>query len=98
VPYHTTLKFSIQNDGEIATVVNLVKNYYHNKDFAVITPYDAQRGEIEKRLKAEGLTWENSVFNVDSFQGTPEFFVNPPQLLNMPHHIQAMSATISSCH
>lgn len=55
-------------------MVNLVKKYYQNKEFAVITPYDPQRNEIEKALKAEDLPWENRVFNVDSFQGENQFF------------------------
>ncbi|KAJ3772165.1 hypothetical protein FB446DRAFT_704063 [Lentinula raphanica] len=37
-------------------------------DFCIITPFDSQRAEIEKQLKAERLPWEK-VFNVDSFQG-----------------------------
>ncbi|KZT19145.1 P-loop containing nucleoside triphosphate hydrolase protein [Neolentinus lepideus HHB14362 ss-1] len=37
--------------------------------FRLITPYDAQRGLLEERLKAEGLPWEDKCFNVDSFQG-----------------------------
>ncbi|TBU23034.1 AAA domain-containing protein, partial [Dichomitus squalens] len=36
-------------------------------EFCIITPYDAQRGAIAQRLKAEGLPWEG-VYNVDSFQ------------------------------
>jgi superfamily I DNA and/or RNA helicase len=39
------------------------------KRFKIITPYDAQRSQLEKRLKAEKLPWENRCFNVDSFQG-----------------------------
>ena len=39
------------------------------KDFKIITPYDAQRNAIENALKYAGLAWENTVFNVDSFQG-----------------------------
>ena len=39
------------------------------KAFKIITPYDAQRNAIESALKAANLTWENTVFNVDSFQG-----------------------------
>ncbi|EIW53904.1 uncharacterized protein TRAVEDRAFT_75854, partial [Trametes versicolor FP-101664 SS1] len=38
------------------------------KDFCIITPYDAQRAEIARHLRAEGLQWDK-VFNVDSFQG-----------------------------
>jgi superfamily I DNA and/or RNA helicase len=39
------------------------------KKFKIITPYDAQRSEIEKRLMSEKLPWEDKCFNVDSFQG-----------------------------
>lgn len=39
-----------------------------DKSFRIITPYDAQRTRIEASLKAEGLKWEDKVFNVDSFQ------------------------------
>ena len=42
------------------------------KKFKIITPYDAQRNAIEKALKTDGLVWENTVFNVDSFQGNEE--------------------------
>ncbi|KAJ3839482.1 P-loop containing nucleoside triphosphate hydrolase protein [Lentinula raphanica] len=56
------------NKAEISVIVNLVRNYYQKMDFCIITPYDSQRAEIEKRLKAEELPWEK-VFNVDSFQG-----------------------------
>ncbi|KAI9063955.1 hypothetical protein FKP32DRAFT_1535121, partial [Trametes sanguinea] len=37
-------------------------------EFCIITPYDAQRAEIVRLLKAEDLPWER-VYNVDSFQG-----------------------------
>lgn len=53
-------------------VVHLVRSYYKQTDFCVITPYDAQRAAIEAQLKRENLPWEH-VFNVDSFQGMPEF-------------------------
>jgi superfamily I DNA and/or RNA helicase len=39
-----------------------------DKSFRIVTPYDAQRTRIEASLKAEGLKWEDTVFNVDSFQ------------------------------
>ena len=39
------------------------------KAFKIITPYDAQRNAIENALRTAGLAWENTVFNVDSFQG-----------------------------
>jgi regulator of nonsense transcripts 1 len=42
------------------------------KKFKIITPYDGQRNAIEGALKAASLTWANTVFNVDSFQGNEE--------------------------
>ena len=45
-----------------------MRNYYRHKDVCVITPYDAQRGAIQKALKDAELP-DDSVFNVDSFQG-----------------------------
>lgn len=58
-----------QNDGEVQVMVHLVQKYYKDKDFCIITPYDAQRAAIERQLKDDGLPWER-VFNVDSFQGS----------------------------
>jgi superfamily I DNA and/or RNA helicase len=45
------------------------------KPFRIITPYDAQRGRIEDALKAAKLKWEDTVFNVDSFQGNEADFI-----------------------
>jgi superfamily I DNA and/or RNA helicase len=42
------------------------------KAFKIITPYDAQRNAIENALKTAELTWKDTVFNVDSFQGNEE--------------------------
>ncbi|KIK52413.1 hypothetical protein GYMLUDRAFT_77825 [Collybiopsis luxurians FD-317 M1] len=56
------------NSSEVSTMVDLVRNYYQSLNFCIITPYDAQRAEIQKSLKEEKLPWEH-VFNVDSFQG-----------------------------
>ena len=42
------------------------------KKFKIITPYDAQRNAIENALKTAHLTWMDTVFNVDSFQGNEE--------------------------
>jgi len=56
------------NKEEVYTILNLVRHYYKTKEFCIITPYDAQRTEIQKYLKAEDLPWE-AVYNVDSFQG-----------------------------
>lgn len=65
----------LQNEGEVRSVVHLVKHYYRHLEFAVVTPYDGQRGLIERTLRAEGLPWENAVFNIDSFQGASDCLV-----------------------
>ncbi|KAK0476953.1 P-loop containing nucleoside triphosphate hydrolase protein [Armillaria novae-zelandiae] len=59
---------SWQNASEIRTIVHLVKLYYKDRNFCIITPYDAQRAAIERELQSNNLPWER-VFNVDSFQG-----------------------------
>ncbi|KDQ56117.1 hypothetical protein JAAARDRAFT_180297, partial [Jaapia argillacea MUCL 33604] len=59
---------------EVHTIVNLVRDYYRREKFVIVTPYDAQRAELERQLKAAQLPWER-VFNVDSFQGNEEAFV-----------------------
>ncbi|KAF8342729.1 P-loop containing nucleoside triphosphate hydrolase protein [Cantharellus anzutake] len=67
---------STQNVKEIDAVVYCVRQLSaENKDLRVITPYDAQRNEIEKRLREENLKWEETVFNVDSFQGNECDFI-----------------------
>ncbi|KAK0216384.1 P-loop containing nucleoside triphosphate hydrolase protein [Armillaria fumosa] len=60
--------FSWRNYEEVRTIAHLVRLYYRDRDFCVITPYDAQRAAIENELRIQGLPWER-VFNVDSFQG-----------------------------
>ena len=51
-------------------VVQMAKRYIRErKAFKIITPYDGQRNAIESALKLAKVTWENTVFNVDSFQG-----------------------------
>ena len=62
-----------QNEGEVKAVVQIARRYIQErKAFKIITPYDAQRNAIESALKVAKLTWENTVFNVDSFQGNEE--------------------------
>ena len=69
----TDINPTAQNEGEVEAVVQIARRYIQEeKDFKIITPYDAQRCAIEDALKAAGLTWENTVFNVDSFQGNEE--------------------------
>ncbi|KIJ55988.1 hypothetical protein M422DRAFT_151005 [Sphaerobolus stellatus SS14] len=60
---------SHRNAKEVQTVTHLVRNYYRSFNFAIITPYDAQRAAIVAGLKGAHLPWEGRVFNVDSFQG-----------------------------
>ncbi|KAI5480605.1 hypothetical protein MNV49_000301 [Pseudohyphozyma bogoriensis] len=60
---------STRNLGELNVVIQLVQRYYANTSFKILTPYDAQRNEIETALKKANLPWEDRVFNVDSFQG-----------------------------
>ncbi|TDL25784.1 hypothetical protein BD410DRAFT_813484 [Rickenella mellea] len=43
-----------------------------DKEFKIITPYDAQRTLIEKTLRDNELEWKDKCFNVDSFQGNEE--------------------------
>ncbi|KAL1727284.1 P-loop containing nucleoside triphosphate hydrolase protein [Schizophyllum commune] len=58
------------NEREVTTIVALARKYMQEgKNFRVITPYDPQRGAIEAALKHADLKWEDTVFNVDSFQG-----------------------------
>jgi superfamily I DNA and/or RNA helicase len=40
------------------------------RKYKIITPYAAQTSAIEDKMKVtEGLTWEDTCFNVDAFQG-----------------------------
>ncbi|KAK0189343.1 AAA domain-containing protein [Armillaria mellea] len=66
--------FSWRNYEEVRKIAHLVRLYYKDRDFCVITPYDAQRAAIDKELKKQGLPSEQ-VFNVDSFQGNEADFV-----------------------
>lgn len=65
----TCIDTYLQNVEEIHTIINIVKKYYNNKKYCVITPYDPQRGAITDALAADVDGWEE-VYNVDSFQGT----------------------------
>ena len=55
---------------EVQIVVHLVREALERgEDFRVITPYDAQRNELEIAIKKAGIPWKDRCFNVDSFQG-----------------------------
>jgi len=63
--------------------LQIAKYLQDNKlNYKIISPYDAQKNSIEIRMKnsPEGLRWENTCFNVDSFQGNvsvvPRFFLS----------------------
>ncbi|KAG9019604.1 hypothetical protein FRB90_012450, partial [Tulasnella sp. 427] len=63
------------NKDEAEAIVQLVRNYYSDLAFVVITPYDSQRKLIEKKLESDGLPGKGKCFNVDSFQGNEEDYV-----------------------
>ena len=55
-------------------VVRIAELYYNKEDgdsydFDIITPYDAQRRLVEKKLKSKGI--QKEVYNLDSFQVGP---------------------------
>ncbi|KAI0042714.1 hypothetical protein FA95DRAFT_537798 [Auriscalpium vulgare] len=58
---------------EAKIAISVVRAYYHDKEFAIITPYDPQRAEIARLLKMAGLP--DKVFTVDSFQGHEADFI-----------------------
>ncbi|KAI0649113.1 P-loop containing nucleoside triphosphate hydrolase protein [Trametes meyenii] len=61
---------SIHNPTERATVLKIAeKLQVEGKNYAIITPYDAQRSFLEMEMKEAGLVWQDRCFNVDSFQG-----------------------------
>ncbi|KAI6042874.1 P-loop containing nucleoside triphosphate hydrolase protein [Pisolithus marmoratus] len=58
------------NSSEARIVVQIAGSYQaKDRDFRIITPYDAQRSLIEHELQAANVRHEDKVFNVDSFQG-----------------------------
>lgn len=60
----------IQNFEECKAIVQLATIFQvQEKNYRIITPYDAQRSLIEEELKKAELEWGDRCFNVDSFQG-----------------------------
>ncbi|KAG1876585.1 P-loop containing nucleoside triphosphate hydrolase protein [Suillus subalutaceus] len=67
---------SWKNLGECQTILLIASMLQEkNKQFRIITPYDAQRSLIEEHLKLQKLDWEDKCFNVDSFQGHEEDYI-----------------------
>ncbi|KAI0661728.1 P-loop containing nucleoside triphosphate hydrolase protein [Cubamyces menziesii] len=61
---------SWHNPAERAAVLKIAEKLQtEEKEYAIITPYDAQRTFMENEMKEAGLAWEDTCFNVDSFQG-----------------------------
>lgn len=82
--FFLSLLFGIcQNEAEVQSIVHVVKLYYKCQNFCIITPYDPQRAAIQGALKAENLP-ADSVFAVDSFQGTVDAW--PWRLLILLFH------------
>ncbi|KAL9714395.1 hypothetical protein Ac2012v2_002708 [Leucoagaricus gongylophorus] len=69
---------SFMNEEERDIVLQIAKYLQDNAfNYKIISPYDAQRNSIEIKMKnsPEGLRWENTCFNVDSFQGNEEDYI-----------------------
>jgi len=63
-----------QNPDECKAIVQLATIFQaQEKNYRIITPYDAQRSLIEEELKKAELEWGDKCFNVDSFQGKYHF-------------------------
>ncbi|PCH42406.1 nucleoside triphosphate hydrolase protein [Wolfiporia cocos MD-104 SS10] len=61
---------SWMNEVEANVVIAIAKKLHaRGKVYRIITPYDAQRNLLEKKLKSAEIPWEDKCFNVDSFQG-----------------------------
>ncbi|KDQ11285.1 hypothetical protein BOTBODRAFT_464262 [Botryobasidium botryosum FD-172 SS1] len=88
---------SWSNRAETQVIVDLVRLYYHDENFCVITPYDGQRSLLEQTFRDEGLPWENRIFNVDSFQGNEADYIivslvrsTGAGFMTSPHRVNVM--------
>ncbi|KAG6862498.1 hypothetical protein C0995_000045 [Termitomyces sp. Mi166 len=64
------------NLREVATAISIAQMLYLlGKSFRIITPYDAQRSKLEDALKGTIVPWEDTCFNVDSFQGNEADYI-----------------------
>ncbi|KAI9574012.1 P-loop containing nucleoside triphosphate hydrolase protein [Boletus coccyginus] len=67
---------SWKNFEECKAIVQLATIFQvQEKNYRIITPYDAQRSLIEEELKKADLEWGDKCFNVDSFQGNEEDYI-----------------------
>ncbi|KAJ7126881.1 P-loop containing nucleoside triphosphate hydrolase protein [Mycena epipterygia] len=75
--FSLSLLTMLKNTLECEAIIKLAQHLQENeKNYKIITPYDAQRVLIEETMqKTEGLNWEEKVYNVDSFQGNEEDFI-----------------------
>ncbi|KAJ8474334.1 hypothetical protein ONZ45_g15986 [Pleurotus djamor] len=67
----------ISNNDTEAKIAIALATQLQEKDwrYRVVVPYEGQRGLIEKKMKEEGLNWEDKCFNVDSFQGNEDDYI-----------------------
>jgi len=72
------VKLRHQNLQEVEAVM-LIAEHLQEEDipYRIITPYDAQRSELEQALKEKELDWHDKCFNVDSFQGSFNLRAHP---------------------
>ncbi|KAF9267868.1 hypothetical protein L218DRAFT_1057752 [Marasmius fiardii PR-910] len=64
---------SFKNASEASAILSIARHLQEsNKLFKIITPYDGQRNFIEQKMKEADMAWEDTCFNVDSFQGNEE--------------------------
>ncbi|KAK1236205.1 hypothetical protein PQX77_000549, partial [Marasmius sp. AFHP31] len=67
---------SFKNTSEATVILTIAQHLQAaNKSFRIITPYDGQRNYIEQEMKKADMAWQNTCFNVDSFQGNEEDFI-----------------------
>ncbi|KAL6307425.1 P-loop containing nucleoside triphosphate hydrolase protein [Sparassis latifolia] len=71
-----TLISYLENNLERQAVLKIASRLQtENKNYRIITPYDAQRSALEDDMKKAGMPWEDKCFNVDSFQGNEEDYI-----------------------
>jgi hypothetical protein len=65
------------NQQEVEAIMLIAEHLEKKKriPYKIVTPYDAQRGELEKALRKKGLDWHDKCFNVDSFQGNEDHVI-----------------------